>query len=77
VLCLVQVVDNVPRGFTIAENIADLRRQVPEGYAYKAIRGVLERIVGEPATGKFRLGDGYWLLVSRDAPGWLDRILGS
>jgi hypothetical protein len=77
VLCLVQVVDNTPRSYTIAENLADLRRQLPEEYAYKSIRAVLERIAEEPSTGKFRLGDGYWLLVSRTEPSWLDRMLGS
>ncbi len=75
-LCLVQILDNVPQGYAIAENMAELRTQFPDAFATKAIRGVLERIVDEPLTGKFSLGDGYWLLVTRAAPSWLDRLLG-
>lgn len=75
-LCLVQFIDGVPHGHTVAKDLRDLRRNLPAGFQYKAIDAVLARLTEEPKSGEYGLGDGYWLLVSR-RPGWLARLLGS
>jgi hypothetical protein len=74
VLCLVQFMNGMPQGHAVAGNLRELRRRMPDGYAYRDINAVLARIKEEPQAGRYGLGDGYWLLVTQRRS-WLQRLL--
>ena len=74
-VCLVQFMNGVPQNHAVADNLRQLRRAIPEGYAYRDINAVLARLTELPSAGQYGLGDGYWLLVS-ERRGWMQRLLG-
>jgi len=73
-LCLVQFVNGVPQEHLMAKNLRELKDSMPDGFRHKDITAVLARMGEEPEEGQYGLGDGYWLLATRNRS-WLDRLL--